>query len=383
MKTIGLVISVYDKVDELEILLNLAEYIGFIKIAVVCESDGDITAIKKLNEKYDFIFQVIESAPFTFSRDKFQFYCSITPRVWEAQRQGLLLLSDYVDYVMHTHSDGWLLDKCAIQSLIGRMSDNNIEFAYRGTGFTFQNLLGSPTGSIDDHFYIVKSKAIKKSIFIKKALVDYLPGYFNIHGILASWIICEFGLTKSLHYDDTRNWTNWDGSIRNYRKGNPLRSYVFNPKVGLLHCHADDFPEDSGRALQAHHLSLVDDLAGNEAIDKFIGKYGRDFSETKSSLLADYNKVRSKLNLYLDFDEDYKNIKSMKDKIQVYENNKLASFINNFIRLLAKFIKNKFSFNLKHTYYPEKIVEVYQRKGFIKFKAKKEIDDYTKILDRK
>ena len=383
MKTIGLVISVYDKVEELEILLNLAKYIGFAKIAVVCESDGNVSAIKKLNEKYDFILVVVESSLFCFSKDKFKFYCSITPRVWEAQRQGLILLSEHAEYVMHTHSDGWLLDKCSIKNLIDKIYASDIEFAYRGTGFTFQNLLGSPTGSIDDHFYIVKSSAIKKSIFINKALIDYLPGYFNIHGILSSWVISEFGLTKSLHYDDTRTWINWDGSIRNYKKGNPLRAYVFNPQFGLLHCHADDFPRNTGKALQAYHLSLVDDLKENEVIVKFINEYGSDLESTKKALSGNYKSIRLKLNCFIDFDEDYKNLKSMEERLKVYQNKRIVSFTKNLIRFLAKVIKNKLSLNLKHTYYPDKITEVYKRENHIDFKVQREIDNYNKVLDRK
>lgn len=366
---IGIVISVFDKIEELEISLVLAEKANFDEILVVCENDAPIARIQELRHHYRFQIKVVESIDFKFSTEKFKFYQSITPRVWEAQRQGLLELANKVDFIMHTHSDGWILKGSTPRNIIDEMNQNNFDIAYRGVGLTYQNLIGSPTGTIDDHFYLVRSRTVLDSLFLKKPMIDYIPGLFNIHGILSLWIISEIGLSKSYHYDNTREWVNWDGSIRNFRKGNPLRSYVLNEDRGLLHCHADDFPRDTGKALQVRDLKRYISVIDSDAINGFISKY-EDLTVT-SQLELEYHTLRKRLKLYLDFDEDYKNLAVMRTKLQNYNQRVIATLSINLIKLIGSRLKNMLGISLKATFYPKTISEVYA-KSSIPFKNSKE-----------
>ncbi|EGU40417.1 hypothetical protein [Vibrio splendidus] len=371
---IGLVISVYNKLEELEVLLNLSRICNFNEVLIVCENDAPLDDISKLKEKIPFDIEVVASTEFKSSDNKFEFYQSITPRVWEAQRKGIIRLAESVDYIMHTHSDGWILNKDFPLQLATKMMTENYDFAYRGVGITYQNPIGSPTGTIDDHFYMVSSKLVNKSLFIRKSLPDYLPGFFNIHGILSTWIISEVGVSNSFHYDDTREWLNWDGSNRNYKIGNPLRAYVKNEKLGLIHCHADDFPENAGKAIQANDLNKYRELADDPEISKFIEKYS---ANVDIKLLKHYEKLSKRLKMFGDFSDYHKNLAVMESNLKRYSNSKFKSIVRNVLFIIAKKVVRFLNLKLKTTLYPLKVSEVYN-----KYKVEYKNKEYNKIFNK-
>lgn len=333
---VGLVISVFDKIEDLKVCLELAKLAGFHRILVVAEDEELTKSIlpSEICDHASLLFVKSVSYIPTETKSKFEFFTKITQRVWQAQKTGLKELAETCDYVMHTHSDGWILDGKAVESIINEMILRNCVLGYRGMGLTFRNFPGSPTGTIDDHFYIVKSVSIKNSLFLDKALIDYLPGYFNIHGILSTWIISEIGVSRAYYYDNTRNWLNWDGTIRNYKNGNPLRSYVYSSKFSLLHCHSDDFPDSYGKALQVKHIKNVKHYEKSSILKKFVFDYENE------NIIADlkkiYKKKRVLLNLTLNFNEDYRNLALM-DKILVdFTKNPLKTIAYNLMKALYR-----------------------------------------------
>jgi hypothetical protein len=373
---VGLVISVYDKVDDLLICIELAKKAGFHSILVVAELEKPAQlALKNLDLER---IHYVKSCNFEYSKDKFNFFKSITNRVWNAQRTGLSILAKETDFVMHTHADGWVLDGEKINSLIDVLENKDLDFAYRGMGLTFSNFPGSPTGTIDDHFYIIRSTVILGSTFINKPLIDFLPGYFNIHGILSTWIISEIGISRTFHYDDTKNWLNWDNSRRNFINGNPLRPCVYNEKLKLLHCHSDDFPNGLGKALQVEYLKLTGHSEGSQVISNFIEKHFN--KDCKSLLIRLYSSKKRNLMCFLDFDEDYKNLSLIDKKLNKYKTSFVKSITYNFIKVLYRIVLRKLVNRQMSTFYPLTIQEKYKNTMPIAYKDKKQLKALKKFL---
>ncbi|MEZ9268330.1 hypothetical protein AB9R79_17475, partial [Vibrio splendidus] len=330
---IGLIISVYDKVDDLTICVELAKLAGFSSILVVAE---DEEKSRKALEKFQLApIKFVSSCEYqTNGNSKFDFFKQVTCRVWQAQRVGLSELCDDTDFIMHTHADGWVLDGKKIDQIVEVLQRDNLDFAYRGMGLTFRNFPGSPTGTLDDHFYIIRSKFVATSRFIHKPLIDYVPGYFNIHGILSMWLISEIGISNSWHYDDSKGWLNWDNSRRNYIAGNPLRPCVYNSEYSLLHCHSDDFPVNTGRAIQAKFLDEEKLGLESKIISEFIES---NLDNTAVLELVNENDKNLKLSrAFFDYDDNHRNCIITKNKIVKYKKKPIKSIFYNISKLLYK-----------------------------------------------
>ena len=98
----------------------------------------------------------------------------MTSRVWLTQREALKRLSHDCDYIMHTHSDGWFLNFKKLEELFEEMIESDKDFYYRGVGITKPYFPGAPIGSLDDHFYIITSSAIKKSKLMKLIRANFI-----------------------------------------------------------------------------------------------------------------------------------------------------------------------------------------------------------------
>ena len=107
--------------------------------------------------------------------------------------------------------------------------------------------------------------------------------------MLASLILYSIGIRKSYHCYDGKEWKSWDEENVRYLNGNPLRPFIFNNKLKLLHCHVDDFPFDLGKSLQAIYLKEnIDNFKDYIVVKKYIGKYYQDNTVYK---LTQYKKI--------------------------------------------------------------------------------------------
>ena len=313
---LGYVISVYDRLPDLEQNLILLKAFSIRDVVVVTSADNPVLPdIQGLAAKYDALLVTPQLPTLVQTGSKEKFFESITPRLLISQFSGLLALASKVDIIGHTHADGWVLSCRHLENVKGWFHDPKVNFAFRGTGRGYVNPVGSPLGSVDDHFYYFRSDFVQRSLMINSmgSLVD--TKIFNIHGALMLLVNSELGVEGALHYDDGKNWINWDGSSRNHKRGNPLRPYVLNTNEGLLHCNFDDFPGNIGRAAQVTALRrfapavtvsnlIVNELAG-ESIESLL-----KFS------LRRYKWLKLLRWLLWDFTEDYKNLENMKKKIR-------------------------------------------------------------------
>lgn len=363
MSKFGLVISVYDKFDDLLILLELTKLSKlFHKVIVSISEDAPIDLIDQKLKKYD--IEILKTKTCKFvppSQDYFKHMVSMTSRVWLTQREALKRLSDDCDYIMHTHSDGWFLNFKKLEELFEEMIESDKDFYYRGVGITKPYFPGAPIGSLDDHFYIITSSAIKESQLMKREIYDCLPGYFNIHGLLSSLLVNDIGISKSKHYDDGKSWKSWDETNVKFLEANPLRPFVFNTQYGLLHCHVEDFPESMGRSLQANYLKRFQLDLESDSIRNFCDKHHDDNIDKK--LKSYEGNLRKKLNMFLAFDHRNNNLSFLENDLSKYKSNPLKYFFYNFAKLIFKrFTNNKYGIAKKNILYPLLIDELYKEK---------------------
>jgi hypothetical protein len=253
---LGIAVSVYDKFEELRILLDILNSFESVHQVVVIRND------KASNDDY-IKFEIDENCTKVLENDKFKFLNdsslkneSITARIWESQRQGLLELSENNDYVIHTHSDGWVLNEFELLNIVDLIFKANKIMAFRGPGLSYRNSKGEILGKLDDHFYILKGSFLKNSSFIRRSPLSLPLDLLNIHGILAFWIHAEISFEKTIHYEDFTEVFDWEGKIINYSKTNApmLRPLHFSDRYMLLHIHRSDFDFNFGKNFQAYYL---------------------------------------------------------------------------------------------------------------------------------
>ena len=310
---ICLAISVYDKYYDLINCVNSARHNGFKHVYVLSSSDANISHLSKVCNELEVELIVVETSAFKTTSSKPDFYNMITPRVWDLQRTAVNNLSKYYDYIVHTHADGWIMSKNFLAYLRDFFRNSqDVLFLYRGVGENYKIALGSPLGSIDDHFYVVNTNSKKQLAFFEKKYEDFSIMNLNIHGILSifAYVICK--PSEKYHYDNTTLWKEWDGSYRDSSVANPLRPFVYNNKLGLLHCQNDDFPPHFGESLQKNIW-----LENNIPLDKFVfsGELSiNDFKKLESrykrmkTTLSALGLYQNRYGQYFMVEKDFKNI---------------------------------------------------------------------------
>ena len=253
---LGVAVSVYDKFEELRILLDILNSFKCVHQIVVVRNDKASNDDFIKNEINDNCTKVIELNTYKFLKNSPLRNESITARIWEAQRQGLIELSEDNDFVIHTHSDGWILSEFKLLNIIDLISKSNKVMAFRGPGLSYRNSKGEILGKLDDHFYILKASFLQKSNFIRRSPLSLPINLLNIHGILAFWIHAEISLEKTIHYEDFTNVYDWEGKIIDYSKTNApmLRPLLFSDEYLFVHIHQSDFDFNFGKSFQAYYL---------------------------------------------------------------------------------------------------------------------------------
>ena len=332
-----LAISVYDKYQDLENCVNSARLNGISNIFVFAPSDAKISRLQAICNQLEIELTVVETGRYSTTNSKAEFYRMITPRVWDLQRAAVNKLKDEFYFIIHTHSDGWILSDKFVENIIQIIKNNSeIVFIYRGVGNRYKNIIGSPLGSIDDHFYVIKLHNNPYIDFFHRTYGDFALDTLNIHGILSlfAYVICK--KNEQLHYDDTKSWLEWDGQQRDYSVANPLRPFVYNKELGLLHCHNDDFPGYLGEALQEsiwleNSLPKSDLLLSSEARHQDYIKYKKRYIRMKKVLVT-LGLHRNRFGYYHALEEDFKEIYKRPWKIPLI-------FMEKLLRSLLKAVK--------------------------------------------
>lgn len=339
-KKIGFCISVYDKFEETRILIELIRNYSFINEIILLRNDN---VNQEEFEKYEIqslCDRVVENSKYRYLKgDKTSNEASITARIWEAQRTGMLIAAQKNDIVIHTHADGWLLKENFLFEVCEKFEKHNLDFAFRGPGLSYRNNKGELLGKLDDHFYIVASSKIKKSIFLQKEVFELPIDCLNIHGILAFWLTAEFEVSKTWHYDDFTEVLNWMGQKIMVENEIPmLRPLHYTEKQSILHIHRKDFiNERLAKELQAYYLRTNSTVRPGSYTELFVSKYYRDLELIQKE-------ISFKIGLKLPF------IKALGINTKFHHNNPLI--INNYFNMALKTPWKILILNLVKILYP-------------------------------
>lgn len=296
-KKIGFCISVYDKFEEARILIELIKDYSFVNEIILLRSDNFNQDEFEKYELQSLCTRVIENSKYKYIKsDKISNDVSITARIWESQRSGMLLAAQNNDIVIHTHADGWILKEDFLFELCKNFQKYNLDIGFRGPGLSYRNNKGELIGKLDDHFYIVSAAKIKKSTFLKKDVFELPVDCLNIHGILALWVTAEFEMNKTWHYDDFTDIINWKGEKIVLEDEIPmLRPFHYAEKQRLLHIHRKDFIDERlAKELQAYYLQMNSRIKSNSYTELFIKEYFREIELIRKEII---NKISFKLRL--------------------------------------------------------------------------------------
>ncbi|OGI12553.1 hypothetical protein A3K64_01450 [Candidatus Micrarchaeota archaeon RBG_16_36_9] len=295
MTKIGIAISLYDKFEELAILVDIIRNNWKNKYIIsVCSNYPDAKKrIKELNIDID---KFTQGENIYFSpkdmrgvRKVVNLYC----RVLDCLRKSCKGAEDLgADYVMHLHTDAWPLKEEGMLRIIDHMKKNNYKVATRGFGMTKYGH-DCPLGHIDDMFFIYNVEYFRRIRFFSFNTLEMLPTRLSIHGILATLLVSRVGVSKLYLYDNHTKFKYWDGTRKNPFRGRANPS-AFNEENGFLHVNVGSFPEDYGKKVQAMYLKS-NNLTKGEHIQEFLEKY----YVPRDRLCDELNFIERKLKLKL------------------------------------------------------------------------------------
>jgi hypothetical protein len=294
---IGIAISLYDKFEELAILVNIIRSNWKNKYIIsVCSNYPEAKKrIKELNINID---KFTQGENIFFSpkemkgvRKVVNLYC----RVLDCFRKSCRGAEELgADYVMHLHTDAWPLKEEGLLKIIKYMKKNNKKVATRGFGLTKYGH-DCPLGHIDDMFFIYNVDYFRKIKFFDFNTLEMLPTRLSIHGILATLIVSRVGVSNLYLYDNHTKFKYWDETPKDPFRGRANPS-ALNEENGFLHVNVGSFPNSYGNKVQAMYLK-------NYSLTK--GKYIQDFLNKnyipKDRLCAELNSIEKTLKLKLRF----------------------------------------------------------------------------------
>jgi hypothetical protein len=192
MKKIGLAISTYNKIDEVETTVNIVrrhwKSNNDAFISVCCNDPNSFEKLKHFDINNLIMGDDIPSTPKPFLRCR-QFDC-ISKSVLGCESE----------FVIHYHADAFTPNVEPILNLVNFMENNNKSVAYRGRGVTWKSAKNL-FGDLDDHFLIFKkNEIIERNLFYCKPL-KYLRAC-NVESLLSLLIKSKFELNEIYHYSD-------------------------------------------------------------------------------------------------------------------------------------------------------------------------------------
>jgi|ETNvirenome_6_85_1030632.scaffolds.fasta_scaffold00079_23 hypothetical protein len=263
MKKIGIALSVYNKIDELNTNINIIrshwkdENDSF--ISVCCNDPSSFERVKSLDiDKFTAGDHSIQNTPKPYRRLRI-FDCIMTS-----------ILNCSSEFIVHYHSDAYATKVEPILEIIDFMNKNNIHVAFRGRGLEYRTEK-CIHGDVDDHFIIFrKSEIDKRNIFNIDNIVDYFK-VGNPESLLSFIIQSNFKENEIYFYDDMR-----------YNKVNheSLPSDEFY-QDNIMHRAMNPYNLDLARGF--YHIgdsSLVQDILTNADIpDNIICKQAKDIKQ--------------------------------------------------------------------------------------------------------
>jgi hypothetical protein len=308
---IGISVSLYDKFDDLGILLDIVRrnwednyYIS------VCsnhpEADKKITPYEDDIDHFEQGAQIRYDPSDESTKDnrKYRVHDTILTAC-----QGAISSSE-VSHVFHVHADAWQLSELSLRTLIEELEANDASVAFKIESEKFDQRY--PPGVFPDQMWLIDAEEARRENFFDKKALDFPPSW-SVHFLWPMICLSHFGWGRIYQYSNRTEERLWDETPV---RGNPARPMFFNPEYGQVHIATEDFRGDYGKALQAHFLREFG-LTDGERIQPFLEQYAID----EGDLFARLNEWISDLNSQLrwyglsveDFDYDMRKIRPLLD----------------------------------------------------------------------
>ena len=363
MVKIGIAISLYDKFEELSLLIDIirSNWNGEYVISVCCNHPDGKKKIQNLDID---CYSQGEDINFSKSLTDFQKKINLKGRVLDSIKKSCLgAINHGADYVMHLHTDAWPLNEQSLLNLVDDMKKFKKGIGYRGMGLS-KYRPDCPLGHVDDMFLLFNSEFVKKINFFNFNPLSILPNRLSIHGAISSLLVAKAGIENLYFYEDHTNLLFWDGE-----KHNPLferaKPTMYDLKYKFLHVHSQSFINDYSRNIQAMYL-FENGITNGKYISIFLDKY----LINKDILLEEISNYENKLYLKLRF-WGFPIIKFGRfgrdfNKMKIYLNSSFRIkliywFRVNIMSMWEETIKKWFGFELSPNYsvWPESLNDLY------------------------
>lgn len=252
---IGFALSLYDKFDDLDTAIKIIRSWKHDYIISVCCShpdckertaDMDIDLLCKPRP----ILQLGNWASKDYSDKKIAHYAHHI-RCAESVRASCKNLENTdVDYVVHTHSDGWFLNEDKLRQLVRNVDAKGMKVATRGGGieYVFHPFRQcNAFGNVDDHGIVFNRSWCKGRHVWDFNVEDMIYHKRAVHSILATVFGARVGLSNWWYYPYE--------PVDMYGKSTrSLTPYQYDPMWEFVHVNKETLPYTWGKTLQANVL---------------------------------------------------------------------------------------------------------------------------------
>ena len=340
----GIAVSLYDKFDDLKILVDIIRHNWEDKYYItVCSNHPDASEkIAPIEDQLDYFEQGSQiryddstQGPRGGNNLSFRIYDSIRTACRPA------FSADDVDFVMHLHADAWPLSEQRFTEILQRMKTSDSAVAFPSATQSFVDKY--PPGSFEDNFLIFDAEEANSVDLFEHSSLQLPPTW--IHQILPMLCISKFGWDNVYQYTNGIERQHWDGTL-SHQIRNDARPMFYHPEFDQLHVAREDFPDELGKSLQAYYLYRKEITKGKyikNLLEEYRMSEDRLFEELES-YIQDLNKELKKYQLSVDlFGRDIRLIKqflyekSVTEKIKtIIEMKSKNTFIHPFLKGMYK-----------------------------------------------
>lgn len=302
----GVAISLYDKFEDLEILVDIIRHNWDSDIFIsVCSNHP--RAESKIESAGIDVDRLQEGAQIRYNSElpEMRGRNNLHFRIYDNMRTSCrpIIENPDVDYFVHLHADAWQLTESSFSSIIEELRKEESAVAFPADTEMFHD--NYPPGFIEDQFiYFDNTKARNVDLFERNPL-EFPP--MSIHHLLAIILVGKFGWGKLYQYTNGSERIHWDG------RSSPgiARPMIYHPKYDQLHLATEDFEGSLGKELQAHYLSKKEVNSGPK-IEQMLGEYTRPEDELFEDVDAYFDSLTKQLPIGVSvrtFDRDVREIR--------------------------------------------------------------------------
>jgi hypothetical protein len=288
----GIAISLYDKFEEISILVDIIRE-NWDEKYYISVSSNHPSAQQRAEELDIDVDEFSQGAQIRYDdslpgpRGGNNLHYRIYNNFRTASRP--VIKNENVEYMMHLHADAWPLSESGLYDVIDEMERKDVAVAFPSMTKHFTGRY--PPGTFEDQFIVFDTKSARDVNLFEHSTVEFPPT--SIHYLLPMICIVKFGWGDIYQYTNGSEREHWDGTPSTKIK-NDARPMFFNPKFDQLHIAAEDFDGSLGKELQAHYLSKFN-LNRGKSISEFIDKHHR----SKDQLFADLESYLENINKQL------------------------------------------------------------------------------------